>query len=80
MSVLDDDSAVPYNCPKCGHWVGVCKCPKEKNKKGAECPICRTPTRYKFGDHYECINPEHPKYPGSASEFITKNTKTWNDK
>jgi hypothetical protein len=80
MNTMDDDSGIAYTCPKCNHWIGVCNCPKEKNRNGLECSICKTPTLYKFGDHYKCFNPRHPKYPGSASEVITKYTKTWNDK
>ena len=85
MDITDYDSSPSSVCPNCGNWIGVCNCPREKKQQehkghGLECQYCGTPTIYKFGDHYECINPRHPKHPGSTSQFITDNTKTWNDK
>ena len=83
MSIIDDDSS-PQVCPH-GHWIEACDECLEARKRvpkssGLQCGYCKTLTVYKFGDHYECINPKHPKYPGSASEVLTHNTKTWNDK
>jgi hypothetical protein len=83
MSTRDYDSDTTITYHKCGHWIGVCTCPKDKEAKhgkGRWCIKCQQYSIYYIGDHWECLN-----YPGGhdfrlLNQAMTEDTKTWNQK
>jgi hypothetical protein len=56
--------------------------PYPENKgKGRWCPVCKQYSIYQFDDHWECLNVKSGVHDTrSASQYLTEETKTWNDK